>query len=665
MAERYTKLFSLEKNLYCSGAPVILSAGSLLYDSFSSNMLAQLKFKNISPNPISALKIKIHMLDTTHSPLGEPVVYQYLDLHAARDDSFGRNTAVVLPESGVRSFTVEIAEVVFADSQIWQASGEAWSPLKPQQSLEDSYEDVELANQYRIRYGSNCNFAPLEDMGLWFCSCGAVNTAEEKGCHVCRRTLTAQKAVSLSALRSESALRLKAEQERALEEQALEEQKKKKRVRLAAILIPVILAVVLLIAIVPGFLKNARAYDSAMELCGQQRYEEAIAAFQALGDYKDSPEQAEFNVPYQRALYIMDCAERGDDSALSLAGISRSAAEAASPALLLYQAAIEQFTALGDYKDSIANIEKCKAGIAAINEGELQAVYEQAVSLMDSGSYCQARDAFLELDGYLDSAELAKESIYRKAVSLYEFMEKYKVQGIYANISTQTDLASVFSIQKSAALELGEGCISELRAACGADKADINLETGDESDTTGLLPFGESLSQLFASLGSYSDSPEYIEKISQAMDYTREFYLLCQQGDIYGAYDWLNAYTGEFENRQSWLDTLELYKPYCSGWELYSGDSSLLPLSAGKTLPCGTFSSCVIIQEGTATLRFSVSGDESYDMDFSAALGDTGFINNDSGVFSYYATINNLDRMIYMQYDSNGNARSSCEYSRV
>ena len=73
MADRYSRLFSLEKRLYAHGSPVIIMAGALLRDSFSSNLLAQLKFRNIGSRELLALKVSVTMLDIAGRRIGEPV----------------------------------------------------------------------------------------------------------------------------------------------------------------------------------------------------------------------------------------------------------------------------------------------------------------------------------------------------------------------------------------------------------------------------------------------------------------------------------------------------------------------------------------------------------------------------------------------------------------
>ena len=66
-----------------------------------------------------------------------------------------------------------------------------------------------------------------------------------------------------------------------------------------------------------------------------------------------------------------------------------------------YDEAINTFIALGDYKDSNAQIEKAKT---AIIEAENAAAYEKAVAFLSAGDYDKAIDTFTKLGNYQDSA---------------------------------------------------------------------------------------------------------------------------------------------------------------------------------------------------------------------------------------------------------------------
>ena len=47
MAGRYSKLFSLTKDLYVKGSPIVIAAGALLLDNKTNQVLAQLKVRRL------------------------------------------------------------------------------------------------------------------------------------------------------------------------------------------------------------------------------------------------------------------------------------------------------------------------------------------------------------------------------------------------------------------------------------------------------------------------------------------------------------------------------------------------------------------------------------------------------------------------------------------
>ena len=59
MDERYTRLFALSEKYYAEGAPRLIAAGALLKDNRTGKVLAQIKFQNISPKTIKAVKVSV------------------------------------------------------------------------------------------------------------------------------------------------------------------------------------------------------------------------------------------------------------------------------------------------------------------------------------------------------------------------------------------------------------------------------------------------------------------------------------------------------------------------------------------------------------------------------------------------------------------------------
>lgn len=214
MSERYSRLFSLPENLYAAGSPVVIAAGALLKDNQAGKVLAQLKLRNIGKQTIKAATVSVEPLDTVGSPLGEPVAYQYLDLHADRDEDFGQKVPVVLPDAAARSFAVSVTQVIFTDNAIWNDDGTQWQPLSRPKPLDAIWDD-ELAKQFRMEYGSDCNNLLLEQKDLWHCVCGAVNHREETNCHRCHKVLAKLQAIDTEDLRQKKEDRLAREREAA------------------------------------------------------------------------------------------------------------------------------------------------------------------------------------------------------------------------------------------------------------------------------------------------------------------------------------------------------------------------------------------------------------------------------------------------------------------
>ena len=165
---------------------------------------------------------------------------------------------------------------------------------------------------------------------------------------------------------AEAAERLREQQAR--EARALAAKKKKQRLiailASAAVVLAVAAFLVVTKVIIPG-----NAYKAAESLLEAGQYEEAAAAFEALGDYKDAPDQA------LEALYLR-----------------AEALEAQGD----HEGAIAAFEALGNYKDSGTRAQEIR--------------YTSAERLLEAGQYEEAAAAFEALGGWRDSGARAKEA---------------------------------------------------------------------------------------------------------------------------------------------------------------------------------------------------------------------------------------------------------------
>ena len=397
MSERYTRLFSLGKNLYTYGSPVIVSAGALLKDNKAQEIIAQLKFHSVSNQQIKEIKVKLILFDTAGNVLDEPVLFDYLDLCAGCSSEFGQQTPIQVPQSTARSYKISVEEVVFSDQSVWVPEDTLWEPLPIQSTLESAFDDFETIKQYRLTAGSNSEYYPLRVKDLWFCACGAINRIG-KPCSVCHRSLNELQAITKEQLIHDKEARLASEKEKADEAAkaraaalAIKKEKAKKTAKLfAAVIIIAILAVF-------GFqaIKREVTYKAAISLRESGQFEEASQTFQQLGTYKDSSaraQEAEQALEYQTGIQYL---ENGK-----------------------YTNAIGVFQTLGDYSDSKSQLINAYFLHAEMSlDGKqwnmVQSDYNKLVEL-------SADEAKLDELNFNYGLALYDDSAYEKAASVFQ-----------------------------------------------------------------------------------------------------------------------------------------------------------------------------------------------------------------------------------------------------
>lgn len=186
MNERYSRLFELQKNLYYEGSPVIIEAGALLKDNQKNRILAQLKILSIVDKIIVAVKVKITGIDAFNNTV-ENKEFHYLDLNISRNQEFGQQTPIVLNSENIRSFSVELVEVIYSDNSKWENIGNVFNAMPELKNLNDFLKDDGLVEQYNIDNGEGCNIVPAEFDGIWICTCGCFNYLSDNTCFSCNR----------------------------------------------------------------------------------------------------------------------------------------------------------------------------------------------------------------------------------------------------------------------------------------------------------------------------------------------------------------------------------------------------------------------------------------------------------------------------------------------
>ena len=193
MSEKYKIIYSADKNLYTEGAPVIIAEGGLVRDIKNGNMFCQLRLVNIINKTIKSVVGKA----ITDIAVAEGGVD---GLVCVRDMDLTLN----IPLEGYdhKSVRFEINTVSFTDGSMWSPSeGAVWSTLAAPQTLEEYLGDDDLVREVKSHFEDGIYF-PTEEIDLRYCTCGALNHADETACHVCNRTFYSLKKYGVSELKN-------------------------------------------------------------------------------------------------------------------------------------------------------------------------------------------------------------------------------------------------------------------------------------------------------------------------------------------------------------------------------------------------------------------------------------------------------------------------------
>ena len=240
-------------------------------------------------------------------------------------------------------------------------------------------------------------------------------------------------------------------------------------------LLPVAAAAIVVIAIagalIAGNVKKNRAYESAQALLSAGEYSQAIEAFSALDGYKDAE----------------SCRAEAE---AALTEQQNTEAYASAQELLKdgkFDEAIAAFTALGDYSDSVTQVTAAKQQKQETEqEAENRAAYEAAERLLTVGNYDAAIEAFTALGDYADAsdraaeAEAAKQAAEEEAANkeAYAAAEKLLGEKKYADAKAAFEALGEYSDAK----EKAEECQKQLDAQWAASAT--ATASGSTADTT-------------------------------------------------------------------------------------------------------------------------------------------------------------------------------------
>ena len=251
-------------------------------------------------------------------------------------------------------------------------------------------------------------------------------------------------------------------------------------------LLPVAAAAIVVIAIagalIAGNVKKNRAYESAQAMLSAGEYAQAAEAFSALDGYKDSETyraEAEASLTEQQNAEDYTAAQK-------LLKDGR------------FDEAIAAFTALGDYSDSAAQVTAAKQQKQeAEQEAENRAAYETAEKLLAVGNYDAAIEAFTALGDYADAsdrtaeAEAAKQATEEEAANkeAYAAAEKLLEEKKYADAKAAFEALGEYSDAQAKAEECqkrldAQAAVAAINTAPATTNLGPNVKRVDGGDGT-------------------------------------------------------------------------------------------------------------------------------------------------------------------------------------
>jgi|GEM_PF-261206 hypothetical protein len=288
---QFKQVIKSEEERYSSGIPIVMQSYALMQNRKTGEMSAQIVFCNIAEERTQDVVVDVLCKDAQGKDVKGVVGYVYNAPKYKRNQEFGGDEMIVLPDSLTRSIEVNITKAVFEDGSEYSASSKSGA-IPVQQRLVDYFDDEEIAQQYVRQTRSIAKYAALELDEIWLCSCGAVNKTGEEQCNVCGLQLQAQKELldvdalkpGLAAYDKEQAALV----EQKSQEKRLQNQKTARTKKLLKIFIPIGALILAAVIIWTTVMIPLGKYNDAWDMYYAGEYADATDAFYKLGDYKDS-----------------------------------------------------------------------------------------------------------------------------------------------------------------------------------------------------------------------------------------------------------------------------------------------------------------------------------------------------------------------------------------
>ena len=184
---QYSVVNVAEVQILQGNLPVILEKVTLRKDETGA-LSAICRFLSIADAAIRAMQIDICCADIWREKLSPIKDVQYLDLWAKRDEPFGEERVIAIPDTNTRVLDVVVRRLILSDGTLFEKSEDNLS-VSEKRPLSQLLSD-DLINEYREMVSLRAKYIPEKRNHIWICACGAINREDEKKCHRCGSVLT-------------------------------------------------------------------------------------------------------------------------------------------------------------------------------------------------------------------------------------------------------------------------------------------------------------------------------------------------------------------------------------------------------------------------------------------------------------------------------------------
>ena len=347
---------------------LVLEKTAIFANSTGEKLFARCIFRSVADKEIMAILVEISCRDDRGNMLGEPFLFQYLDVKARRGATFGQNTPIALPNNAARQIQVYVKKVLLADGTMLTGTELAFA-LPDAVPLSKYFGSDALADQYARETTPKARYVPERGNYYWCCTCGEINS---NGDEICRDCGCAREQVieALNPYQLQANMQAFAQQQPLQSQQPVQEfhsverqdkPQKRRKTPLVAILVSLILVAALTCGVIFFGIPYLN-YRSACEALENGKYTTASEAFTELDGFLDSEEKAK-EALYEKAQKAM---RNGD-----------------------YASAVQIFQSLGSYQDSKDQL--------------LESQYFLADQYQNEEKYKEAYELYAQLGSYRDS----------------------------------------------------------------------------------------------------------------------------------------------------------------------------------------------------------------------------------------------------------------------